>query len=617
MLGNQTGSRIELLDPLVADQIAAGEVVERPASIIKELLENSIDAGADEIRVQIDQGGIKRIRVTDNGCGIAREDLALAISRHATSKIRRAEDLEDIATLGFRGEALASVASVSRMTITSRRSDSEHAWSLECASHNSSERHKEARPAIHSSGTTVEVLDLFYNIPARRKFLKTERTETAHLEKIFVRMALSHFNISFELQQGNQVMHRLQKAHTDVEKQRRLSLLLSKDFTQRSVVIDERREGLRLSGWVGLPTFSRSQSDRQYFYVNERAIQDKLVAHAVRQAYRDVLFHGRHPVFLLYLDIDPRQVDVNVHPTKHEVRFRDSRSVHDFIFATLNRTLRELRPDDGDSFQVAASMTGDPEQREARQSSMAWTGPSNGYPLHQPNSYASGGMLSGSQLLYQVAAGEGAEFQSLPGTGDGEIPPLGYALAQLHGIYVLAQNSEGLVLVDMHAAHERIVYEKLKAQRDSHSGNSQRLLVPVELHVTPQEADLAREAGPALAGLGLVLESGPDTTLRVKAVPHLLADSDAEQLVRDLLSDLETHGASGVNERIETRQDELLASMACHASVRAHRALSIAEMNALLREMEQTENAGQCNHGRPTYLLRSLKDLDALFLRGQ
>ena len=444
-------ARIERLDALVADQIAAGEVVERPASIVKELLENSLDAGASQISVQIDQGGIKRIRVTDNGSGIRKDDLSLAISRHATSKIRHAEDLEGVATLGFRGEALASVASVSRLSITSRTTDADVGWCLE----STGGRKMQCQPVSHAPGTTVEVLDLFYNTPARRKFLKTERTELTHLENIFVRTALSHFSVGFELRSPSRVVYRFDPAHTENERQRRLALLLSKDFVSRSVVIDESRQGVRLWGWVGLPTFSRSQTDRQFFYVNERSIRDKLVTHAVRQAYRDVLFHGRHPVFLLYLEIDPRQVDVNVHPTKHEVRFRDSRAIHDFVFATLNRTLRDLRPEDGDSFSSAASAVTASAGVPADTTAGLWQGHTQQAPRSWPLPASSGG----SGTFYQISAAD--PLPSFPQAREGDTPALGYALAQLHGTYILAQNVDGLVLVDMHAAHERITYEKL------------------------------------------------------------------------------------------------------------------------------------------------------------
>ncbi len=606
--------RIHELGSFVSNQIAAGEVVERPASLVKELVENSLDAKASQIRVITEQGGVKRVLVRDDGAGIHPDDLRLALSRHATSKIHDAQDLLGVASLGFRGEALASMASVARVRITSRPAAHEHGFAIEV------EGGTEVffGPAAHPVGTTVEVKDLFYNTPARRKFLKTERTEQGQVENVLRRISLGHFDVSFELIQGGGRRPLMLAAGEPAERLRRI---LSAEFVDRNVQLDETRQEFSLHGWVGLPTHSRSQADQQYFYVNGRVVRDKLVAHAIRQAYRDVLFHGRHPVFVLYLEVPAEGVDVNVHPTKHEVRFRDARAVHDFIFGTLNRALRDVRPDSvrpqvaGAQHQGAEtpgalleawSRAGDPSGMHPRssQAPFAWQAEAAGSP---PGGFA--------QLLAEAreARPPQRDHGAGPVSGD-EIPPLGYALGQLQGIYILAENAQGLVVVDMHAAHERITYERLKTQIGGQGVPRQRLLVPLGLDVSEQEADLAEEMADALAEMGLVIDRSGAQAVTIREVPALLSSGSIESLARDVLADCMTFGRSA---RLQERQDDLLATMACHGSVRAHRSLTLAEMNALLRAMEQTENAGQCNHGRPTYFVQSMGDLDRLFLRGQ
>ena len=599
-MGVALADRIALLPQFVADQIAAGEVVERPASIVKELVENSLDAGACRVEVLIEQGGVKRVRVVDDGFGIHPDDLPLAVSRHATSKVSNIDDLLGVRSLGFRGEALASAASVSRLTVASRVRD--EPMGCHIAVHGG-EVVSEG-PRGHPPGTTVEVEDLFYNTPARRRFLKTERTETQQVEAALRRLALSRFDVGMELRVGA-------KRHTMAagDAVTRLAAVLGPQFVERSLAIDEERGGLRLHGWVGLPTNSRGQADRQFFFVNGRAVRDRLVAHAIRQAYRDVLFHGRHPLFALYLELPPDEVDVNVHPTKYEVRFRKARDVHDFIFGRLNRALRDVRPGSvpapsGDGFRETAPDR-EPLHRSGSIGAAApYAGASAKLGLGTPG--AGGSTLAVTEALARYP-------DSLAGDAE-DVPPLGYALAQLHGIYVLAQNVQGLVVVDMHAAHERITYEKLKQSAAENEVVTQRLLVPLAFDTTEAEAELAETARGELSAMGMVIDRTGLCSVTVREVPALLAGADVEQLAGDVLAELAEAGAT---REIGNRQDDLLASMACHASVRAHRTLTIAEMNALLRAMEQTENAEQCNHGRPTFLVETLDDLDRRFLRGQ
>lgn len=612
-------SQIKLLSPRLANQIAAGEVVERPASVIKELVENSLDSGASRIDVDVEAGGVKLMRVRDNGAGIEHEDMPLALSRHATSKIIELDDLERVGTLGFRGEALASISSVSRLSIVSNTEQQGAGWKAETEGR---EMDVSVSPAPHPRGTTVEVRDLFFNTPARRKFLRAEKTEFGHLEEVIKRQSLSRFDIGFHLRHNGKVIHALKPCASQLECERRVASVCGPAFMQNALHIDTEVAGLRLWGWVALPTFSRSQSDLQHFFVNGRVIRDKLVSHAVRQAYRDVLFHGRHPAFVLYLELDPSIVDVNVHPTKHEVRFRDGRTVHDFLFRSLHRLLADVRPDaqqmPAQAMDTAAVSSGVTVGEFQGQETM---------PLrqHSPSGSQVRDNIAGYAQLYsqppsQTFSGSSnrnftpplAEPAERP--DGGEIPPLGYALAQLKGIYILAENQQGLVLVDMHAAHERITYERMKTARQSGGIQTQPLLVPESIAVSQREADCADQHKLVFDGLGLGLERAGPESLIVREVPIILQGSNVEQLVRDVLSDLLEHGSS---DRIQAHIDEILSTMACHGSVRANRSLTIPEMNALLRDMEATQRSGQCNHGRPTWTQMGLDELDKLFLRGQ
>ena len=633
---------IRLLSPRLANQIAAGEVVERPASVVKELVENALDAGANRVDVEVEQGGVKLIRVRDDGSGIEEDDLPLALSRHATSKIASLDDLEAVASLGFRGEALASISSVSRLTLTSRTESQEAASRVEVEG-----REMDARisPAAHPVGTTVEVRDLFFNTPARRKFLRTEKTEFNHVEECVRRQALSRFDAGFTLRHNQRVVQSLRPAESALDRERRIGSLCGQQFIDNAVVIDAEATGLRLWGWVALPTFSRSQADLQDFFVNGRVIRDRLVAHAVRQAYRDVLYNNRHPAFVLYLEVDPATVDVNVHPTKHEVRFRDGRLVHDFIFRTLHKALADVRPDD--HFRGAVAQSFGREAVTQGQEAVPSTGASaeagwNGQPSVSSYGYpgSSGAGFGGQSqpqqewrasdqmAFYQsLNAGGGSDGQQAmpvsdraatpmptpPADSDQE-PPLGYAIAQLHGIYILAQGRAGLIVVDMHAAHERITYERMKRALAEQDLKSQPLLVPLSLAVSQKEAALTESHGEELQKLGLQIERIGPETLAVRQVPALLRGADTEQLVRDVLADLIEHGQS---DRVEAVTHELLGTMACHGSVRANRQLTIPEMNSLLRDMEATERSGQCNHGRPTWTLVTMSELDKLFLRGR
>ena len=610
--------RINLLSQRLANQIAAGEVVERPASVVKELLENSLDSGATRLEIDVEQGGVKLIRVRDNGTGIQKDDLALALSRHATSKITELADLESIGSLGFRGEALASISSVSRLSLQSLAAAASDglAWQVQVEGQ---DMEAAVTPVSHPEGTTVEVRDLFFNTPARRKFLRTEKTEFGRIEETVKRLALSCFDVQFTLNHNQRSVHQLQAARSDFEKQRRVGLVCGPAFVENSVFVDMERAGLRLWGWVSLPTFSRSQSDLQYFYVNGRIIRDKLVAHAIKQAYRDVLFNGRHPAYVLYLELAPAAVDVNVHPTKHEVRFRDSRLVHDFLFSALHKALAEVRPEDhiAASADAAEALSNQlqPGTRDdfyQMESQKPLTLSESG-SVHQLSDYSHGAELG---QYYQPSAQPQPQLDSLAKLykADEEIPPLGYAIAQLHGIYILAQNKDGLIVVDMHAAHERITYERMKAASLNEQLKMQPLLVPVSIAVSQTEAGCAEEQRETLLGLGIELERVAQESIVVRQVPTLLKDSNVEQLVRDVLSDVLEYGSS---ERIQAHHDELLSTMACHGSVRANRHLTIPEMNSLLRDMEATERSGQCNHGRPTWVYQSLDALDKLFLRGQ
>nr|WP_218572811.1 DNA mismatch repair endonuclease MutL [Pseudomonas sp. R-28-1W-6] len=617
-----------MLSPRLANQIAAGEVVERPASVIKELLENSLDAGAKRIDVEVEQGGIKLLRVRDDGGGIPADDLPLALARHATSKIRELEDLESVISLGFRGEALASISSVARLTMTSRTPEAEQAWQVETEGRDMAAR---VQPAAHPVGTSVEVRDLFFNTPARRKFLRAEKTEFDHLQEVIKRLALARFDVAFHLRHNGKTVFALHEAPDEISRARRVASVCGPAFLEQALPIEIERSGLRLWGWVGLPTFSRSQADLQYFYVNGRMVRDKLVAHAVRQAYRDVLFNGRHPTFVLFLEIDPTVVDVNVHPTKHEVRFRDSRMVHDFLYGTLHRALGEVRPEDQLAAPAAVSQMVRPSGQAAGEfgpqgemglaanmleqpaaPTSVWRSPGAGYQAPRPEAALPAAEAQGAYREYFAPLPDAVPV-GLP-QPQGDIPPLGYALAQLKGVYILAENAQGMVLVDMHAAHERITYERLKTAMASEGLRGQPLLVPESIALSQREADCAEEHADWFQRLGFELQRLGEESLAIRQIPALLKQAEATQLVRDVLADLLEYGTS---DRIQAHLNELLATMACHGAVRANRRLTLPEMNGLLRDMEHTERSGQCNHGRPTWTQLGMDDLDKLFLRGR
>ncbi|MEO8809091.1 MAG: DNA mismatch repair endonuclease MutL [Rhodanobacter sp.] len=595
---------IRLLPPELINQIAAGEVIERPSSVVKELVENSLDAGAMRIEVNIEAGGARLIRVRDDGEGIRADELPLAVASHATSKIGSFDDLEQVASMGFRGEALASVSSVSRFALTSRVRGEEAAFRVEV----DGGKLQAARPAQHPFGTSVEVRDLFHNVPARRKFMRAERTEFAHIDDLLKSLALARSAVEFRLSHNGKPVRIWKAARDEQAALQRVAEVLGAEFPAQSLHVDHMAAGLHLSGWVGLPTASRAQADSQYFYVNGRLVRDRIVAHAVRQAYTDVLFHGRHAAFVLYLELDPAGVDVNVHPAKHEVRFREQRLVHDFLFRTLHEALAQTRAgqvisqaqEAGGSLRMASGATPMPLPS-------AW-------PAHASQSRLSLGVRDEPLAAYAALLGEPPRMQSMPAAESGEAPPLGFAIAQLKSIYVLAENAQGLILVDMHAAHERITYEKLKSGRTGSNLRSQILLVPLSIALSAKEAAAAEEYAEALADWGLELSRSGPASIVVRRIPALLEGADVAQLSRDVLSELAQHGSS---RRLQELENELLSTMACHGSVRAGRRLTIPEMNALLREMEATERSGQCNHGRPTWVQLSVTELDKLFMRGR
>jgi DNA mismatch repair protein MutL len=594
---------IRILPSQLIDQIAAGEVVERPASVVKELVENSLDAGARSIAVEIEGGGSKLIRVTDDGIGIARDELALALSRHATSKISTLDDLEALSTLGFRGEALPSIASVARLTVTSRPAGAEHASSLVCEGGELGS----VRPAAHPFGTCIEVRDLFFNTPARRKFQRSDKTETGHVDSVVKNLALARFDVRFSLASNQRSLFRLDVAADRRAQEGRIAELCGAEFLENARYFEREIEGLGLRGWLAAPAFSRSQPDLQFTFVNGRFVRDKLLRHAARLGYQDVLFGSRQPAFVVFLTLDPRRVDVNAHPAKLEIRFRDSRLVHDFVFRTVEAALASTLESgrDAAASPVPANAFGAIAQPDLP------TQAGGSRPAYQ-RSFAL--PAAGVQEYVPLYRRLHAPVEPAPGADAAAIPPLGYALAQLSGVYVLAENRDGLIIVDMHAAHERITYERLKAALGDDKLKSQTLLVPVTIDVAPREADLAEEFAPDLEGLGFALVRRGPQQIAVQAIPLLLDGADAVPLVRDLLSDLaDNKGAA----RVEAVVNELLATMACHAAVRANRRLTVAEMNALLREMERTERSEACNHGRPTWTQVSLADLDRLFLRGQ
>lgn len=607
-------SRIQLLSAQLANQIAAGEVIERPASVVKELLENSLDANATNIEIDIDRGGSQRICIQDNGNGIPKEDLILALSRHATSKIRDIDDLEKILSLGFRGEALASISSVARVALSSRARDSDAGWQINSDGHSVSDT---PIPTPHPTGTTIEVCDLFFNTPARRKFLRTEQTEFNHIEEITKRIALSFFETGFALRHNKKVIYQVRPAIDDKTKQQRVAEICGDAFIENSLYIDMEAVNLRLWGWISLPTFSRSQADLQYFYVNGRVVRDRLVNHAVRQAYQDVLFNNRHPAFVLFLDIDPSLVDVNAHPTKHEVRFRESRSVHDFLFRSIHKAINEIKPNP----QTQAAKIPAPEilnQDVFNLQETTATTPTKQFHYQPPTQQKINlHQVQDQMAVYKALHGNENNTFKTESTIIKEEPkdfPLGFALAQLHGIYILAQNEHGLVLVDIHAAHERITYERMKIQQQTIGLQIQTLLIPITITLTEADANLAEQEQELFSKNGFLIERMAATTIAVREIPNLLAKFDIQQMVLDLIADLKIHDYTN---RVTDVINEMFGNMACRSSIRANRNMTVHEMNALLREMEQTPNSNQCNHGRPTWSQLSIDELDKLFLRGR
>jgi DNA mismatch repair protein MutL len=572
---------IRVLEPELISQIAAGEVIERPASVVKELVENALDAGARRIDIEVEKGGVSLCRVRDDGNGIAAAELPLALARHATSKISALDDLEHVVSFGFRGEALPSIASVSRLEMISRTSEAEHGWKV------GSGNGPGAAPASHPRGTTVEVRDLFFNVPARRKFLRSEATELQHIARHVERLALSHFDVAIQLTHNQRRVFALPAAADRAAREERLAQVCGGEFLNSALQIENVAAGLKLSGWIAQPTFARAQPDLQFWFINGRPVRDRLLVNAARLGYRDVLFHGRHPAYVLYLELDPARVDVNAHPTKQEVRFRDARSVHDFVHRTLSQVLSETRPQSHARGPIAGiGQFAGPDQI--------------GFALRDatPTYLAA----PAAQLLADQPQCESEQY------------PLGFALGQLHGIYILAQAADGLIVVDMHAAHERVTYERLKRLAEGEGAQPQLLLVPVVVEVSVAEAERAEAHREEFARLGFDIDRLDTQRLAIRQVPALLARTDVGAMLRDVLAEL------GSNERslhIQDQGNELLASLACRSALRAHRNMTLPEMNALLREMERTERADQCNHGRPTWMRLSVADLDRLFLRGR
>jgi len=620
---------IQALPDQLISQIAAGEVVERPAAVVKELLENALDAGSTQITVRLEQGGVKRIAITDNGRGIPPEQLPLALARHATSKIATLADLENVGTLGFRGEALASIASVAQLTLTSRTADAPHAWQIEGAT-------LQVTPASGATGTTVDVQDLYFNTPARRKFLKSEQTEFGHCAEVVRRIALSRPDVAFSLSHNGKTVD-----HWNVsDPARRSAQVLGEEFSHARLALEEAAGPVRLSGFVGLPTASKARADAQYFYVNGRFVRDKLLTHAVRAAYQDVLHGDRYPSYALALELDPSQVDVNVHPAKIEVRFRDSRAIHQFVFHAVTRALAQTSATAHGTAPAPQAAPSAPlpwirEQQQTSFHAQFTAQPAGGYGVAQSTAQY-GALFARDGNDTRGPMGSGASYAASPGSGElssafpSALPstasanfcsdasshdaPLGYALAQLHGVYILAQNARGLVLVDMHAAHERILYEQFKTALDEDALQVQPLLIPVTFHADAVEVGTAEENRETLQALGFDIAALSPTTLAVRSVPALLKSADVQTLGRDVLRDVREFGGSRV---LLERRNEMLGTLACHTAVRANRTLTLPEMNALLRQMEQTERADQCNHGRPTWVQLALSDLDKLFLRGQ
>lgn len=632
-------SQIHILDPQLANQIAAGEVVERPSSVVKELIENSLDAGAKRIDIDIEKGGMQLIRIRDDGHGIAKEELNLALCRHATSKIATLDDLERVLSFGFRGEALASISSVSRLILSSTRDEASSGWQIKAEG-----RDPETilSPVAHPHGTTIEVRDLFFNTPARRKFLRTEATEFGHIEEVVRRIGLSCFDVAIHLRHNQKNILQLRPAIEMIDREHRIAGICGSAFLENALHIDVTRHNMRLNGWIALPTFSRSQNDLQYIYINGRMVKDKLITHAVRQAYHDVLYSGRQPAYVLYLEIDSQSVDVNAHPAKHEVRFRDSRSVYDFIMRHIQDVLANTKPNHSANSLITNALT-NPQITHHVQSEptpinhLSATTPAKESLLNYYTKPATQHVLP-LQVREQIAAYQTlhnppelkSNSQDTPINNDtvviervnnneyhqdvSETPPLGYAIAQLHGIYILAQNNNGLIIVDMHAAHERIAYEKMKKIIAGEQLNNQPLLIPITVVLSHKEMNCIDENQELFKQCGFDITKLTPETIIIRQIPALLSDTDISQLIRDLISDLITHESS---DRVKQQLQEMLGTMACHSAVRANRKLTITEMNALLRDMENTDRSNQCNHGRPTWVSMTMADLDKLFLRGR
>lgn len=598
-----TLKRIHKMDARLANQIAAGEVVERPASIVKELVENSLDAGADDIEISLQEGGIKLIRIKDNGIGIHKEDLVLALSRHATSKITAIEDLHRISTLGFRGEALPSISSVSRLTLTSRPPGVENAWQVEG---DGREIEAAIKPASHAQGTTVEVQDLFFNTPARKRFLRSERTEFTQCEEVLRRLALSAFGVKFTLLHNQRPIKQWPKALDDISHKQRLAGILGQVFSEQNLAVNYSMAGLRLSGWLGLPTIARNQGDQQYFFINGRTIRDRLLNFHVKRAYTDVLYQSRYPAYVLYLELDPEMVDVNAHPAKLEVRFREAKTVHDFIYQAVRKTLAQTNP-------ATSVLRHNNALPELPQHFFAPPAVSSGLSIPQIQTAFP---LQTREPMASYAHLAPADVGRLPsfGLNSATLPPLGYAIAQLHGTYLLAENPDGIVLVDIHAAHERLLYEKLKTDFENAGIKTQLLLLPLRLIVSEGEAQWVEDHPEFWCNLGIGVERSAPAGLLIREIPALLKHQDIEQLVRDILSDMQSQD---VSDTLQNRMLGILSTMACHQAVRAHHQLSKEEMNALLRQMENAERSNQCSHGRPTWVQLTKSDLDRFFLRGR
>ncbi|MCX7552569.1 DNA mismatch repair endonuclease MutL [Marinicella sp. S1101] len=613
--------QIKKLPNQLIDQIAAGEVVERPASVVKELVENALDAGATVIDIDVQTGGKKRIKITDNGSGINHDDMAMALQRHATSKIHSLDDLESLLSMGFRGEALPSIASVSRFEMISRHMDADMAYQVNAHGGEI----EGPMPAAHPVGTTIIVSDLFFNTPARRRFLKTDRTEYLRIDDLIKRVSLSRFDVTFRLSHNGKMIRNAQGGDAEILRHQRINQLCGKDFIENAIFIEQQRGNLKMSGWVAKPSWNRAQPDRQFFYINSRMIKDKLVGHAIRQAYQDVLFHGRFPAFVLYLDIDPELVDVNVHPTKHEVRFRDSKLVHDFIFGSIHQSLAQTRV--GEMSATVNEPLPDYSQMQHRMNlgGAGASQPSNQstQPFNQswPSNMSSGAAGGAGFDYLNQAASASDQLSAYPSNnlpehteGGQDIPPLGYAKAQIHGVFIVAENQHGLIIVDMHAAHERITYERMKEKFAQDALKNQKLLVPIQINVSAREVGAVEAQQQWFEQLGFELSITGEESLVIRKIPAMLAGADVENLIKDVLSEIVALGSS---QKIEAQINEIMSTMACHGSVRANRQLSIMEMNALLRDMESTLRSDQCNHGRPTWTQLDMKQLDKLFLRGQ